>query len=184
MSTIINGTSSAITFPDSSVQNTSAIVSGYVPYANLPTGSVLQVVQSVYNSQISTSSTTMFATGFTVSITPKFSTSKILVIITGGKPYCNTNNCFGANTLRRSIGGGGYSQITASTYDWSFGSVAGASSVPHSYTYLDSPATTSATIYQPYYAVDVNTGAGTYYFNLIQSSSNPTITVTAMEISA
>lgn len=38
MSTIINGTSSAITFPDSSVQNTSALVSGYVPYANLPAG--------------------------------------------------------------------------------------------------------------------------------------------------
>ena len=169
MSLVLNGTN-GITFPNSTVQASA--------------GSVLQVVQSVYNSQISTSSTTMSATGFTVSITPKFSTSKILVIITGGKPYCNTNNCFGANTLRRSIGGGGYSQITASTYDWSFGSVAGASSVPHSYTYLDSPATTSAIIYQPYYAVDVNTGAGTYYFNLIQSSSNPTITVTAMEISA
>jgi len=47
MTTVINGSTDAITFPDATIQNTSAIVSGKVPYTNLPTGSVLQVVQAI-----------------------------------------------------------------------------------------------------------------------------------------
>jgi hypothetical protein len=34
MSTIIGGSSPSVTFPDSTVQDTSAIVGGKVPYAN------------------------------------------------------------------------------------------------------------------------------------------------------
>jgi len=76
MSTIINGTSNAVTFPDSSVQNTSAIVSGYVPYANMPAGSVLQVVNATYATQASSSSSTFADTGLTATITPKFGVAK------------------------------------------------------------------------------------------------------------
>jgi len=60
----------------------SNITTGTLPYAQLPTGSVLQVVQ------VSTSSTTtvtggaLVATSLAATITPKFSTSKILILVT------------------------------------------------------------------------------------------------------
>ena len=55
-----------------------------------PTGSgiqgaqskVLQVVSATYATTTSTSSTSLVNTGLTASITPKFSTSKVLVFVT------------------------------------------------------------------------------------------------------
>ena len=40
MASIINGSSPTVTFSDGTTQATSAIVSGYVPYANLPAGTI------------------------------------------------------------------------------------------------------------------------------------------------
>jgi len=172
MSTIINGTSSAITFPDSSVQNTSAIVSGYVPYANLPAGSVLQVVQVVNTTQTSTSSTSYVATDLAVTITPKFSTSKILVVVSS--TTVNTNVVTASSTIYRggtNLGGGFNSGLSVNqpngSYVWT----------PLAITYLDSPATTSATTYTLYIA---SGPAGTAYANW----NNYASTITAMEIAA
>ena len=44
-------------------------------------GQVLQVVQNIYASYSSTSSTSYVDSGLSASITPKFSTSKILVMV-------------------------------------------------------------------------------------------------------
>jgi len=173
MSTIINGTSSAITFPDSSVQNTSAIVSGYVPYANLPAGSVLQVVNMVNSSGTTTTSTSYVDTAITLSITPKFSTSKILVVVnlTGCKK-ANDNAYLQAQIVRNSTAlieferEGGYDNTTGTN---GFGAT--------SSTYLDSPATTSATTYK----IQIRVGnVGTVSI----SNSNAQSSLTLMEIAA
>lgn len=154
MSTIINGTSSAITFPDSSVQNTSAIVSGYVPYANLPAGSVLQVVQGTYATPVSTSSSTFVTTNITASITPKFSTSKIL-IISFIPCFIDTVNgemhlaIYKNNSIN--INGGDLSDMYSG---------AGAIIANQAVSYLDSPATTSSTSYTIYMRRD--TGGNAY----------------------
>ena len=76
------GSVSSITFSDSTTQTTSAVVGGKVPYSIMPKGSVLQVVNATYSTQVSTASATAQATGLTASITPLFSTSKILILIT------------------------------------------------------------------------------------------------------
>jgi hypothetical protein len=46
-------------------------------------GGVLQVQSNLITTAVSTTSTSMTSTGLTASITPKFSTSKILIIVTG-----------------------------------------------------------------------------------------------------
>ena len=94
MSITLGGTSPAVTFPDATVQDTSAIVGGKVPYTNLPAGSVLQVVQGSINATATSASSTYANTGLTATITPKFSTSKILVLLTlqgVGKDTGNTS---------------------------------------------------------------------------------------------
>lgn len=68
----------------SSAQTVSAsnITTGTLPKAQLPTGSVLQVVSAEYSTQVSISNTTTWTdSGLSASITPTSSSSKILVII-------------------------------------------------------------------------------------------------------
>jgi hypothetical protein len=176
MSTIINGTSSAITFPDSSVQNTSAIVSGYVPYANLPAGSVLQVVNATYSTQVSSSSQSYSDTGLTATITPKFSTSKIFVLIS--HPSCVRTNGNANNDLTLNLCKNG-SEIVQWTYalGWT------QSTLPQyfsaSFNYLDSPATTSATTYKTQFKNHDTPNAA-----VIVQNNNIISTITLMEIAA
>jgi len=159
MSTIINGTSSAITFPDSSVQNTSAIVSGYVPYANLPAGSVLQVVTATNTTTDTTSSGTFVATSLAGSITPKFSTSKILIIVSGTFDN-NASGGAGSWSIYR-----GATQLGSASYGSGlFWGQSTRMQGPVAFNYLDSPATTSSTTYTIYQRVtggsSINFGAG------------------------
>ena len=142
----LNGTSNAITFPDNSIQNTSAIVSGYVPYAILPAGSVLQVVQGIYSTPFSTTSTSYVSTGFTTAITPKFATSRILVqvsVVCGNSVnqwhYCTI---YRNNTTNLSAGSGnpsGYLTQNSSDYLTTL-----------NFQLIDTPATTSSTSYTLY----------------------------------
>lgn len=170
MTFIVDGTN-GLTFPDTSVQavtatNATNITSGTLPFARLPTGSVLQVVQTTSSTQVNTTSTSPVATGFTASITPKFSTSKILItfstaILGDSGAEVGTFLYRGTSALSGNIKGAG---ITGSGA-W----------CPLSTTYLDSPATTSSTTYNIYFQRNVATG--TAYMG------NPSITFfTLMEI--
>lgn len=145
MSTIINGTSDAITFPDATIQNTSAIVSGKVPYTNLPAGSVLQVVNATTVSNTNTSSTSFVTTGFSASITPKFPTSKILVIFSGNGDT-NANGNGAAYTVYRGGSNLGNAYGFLNIY-----SAASRVQTNASFSCLDSPATTSSTTYTIYF---------------------------------
>jgi hypothetical protein len=154
-----------------------------IPKATLPTGSVLQVVTGSYNVEVSNSSGTLADTNLTASITPLFSTSKILCIVNMcgvAKAAGNTQTNIGLYLLR------GASTIIQFEYTACYtntslelrgGSV--------STTYLDSPATTSNTTYKVQF--NSNGGSGTGY---VQRGSNgaggstSTSTITLMEIAA
>jgi hypothetical protein len=146
---------------------------------SLPAGSVLQVVNATYSTYTSTSSATFSDTGLTATITPTSNTSKILVQI-----CCNGVGKFVANTtvafilIRNSTSILKIEEIaayTASNAQNAIGSV--------STTYLDSPATTSATTYKVQYA---NTAASSivYLNSYINADGNTTSTITLMEIAA
>ena len=82
--------------------------------AQVPAGSVLQVVQSVYDTRDSTTSTS-WVTMFNASITPTSSSSKILVMVSFSGSHTNNNSGL-VRVLRNSTpigggeGGGSYEQ--------------------------------------------------------------------------
>jgi len=110
---------------------------------DMPSGAVLQVVHATVTSEISTTSTSWTASGLSLSITPSSASSKIFVSVSG----------FGGGT-----GGSGYwpgygifrdsTELTATAIMKNSATIV--MDVPLSLSYLDSPATTSATTYQVY----------------------------------
>jgi hypothetical protein len=160
MSMIIDG-SAGVTFP-----------AGSNPQA--APSKVLQVVNATTNTQTSNSTSTYADTNLTATITPLFSTSKILVIIDQCGVYRtngNNSNAVNIKIVRNStdlifIGkSAGYS---STTQDLSIGSV--------SSNYLDSPATTSSVTYKTQFACQNNTA---YAFVQVFGDTS---TITLMEI--
>ena len=133
---------------------------------------MIQLVQQQTNTQFSTTSNPYVDTGFAASITPKFSSSKIYVIA-GLNMYNNATNGVSSTTLYR-----GSSRISDSaTYGHAYGySNSGSHVQHHTFTYLDSPNTTSSTEYKIY--ISCATNGGTLYMCINNSSS----TLTLMEI--
>lgn len=109
-----------------------------------PAGTVIQVVNTAIQVNTQTASTTYIDSGVSLAITPKFATSKILVIVNMAGLYKNTANVYGLMQLVRNSSGL-IKMEGAFGYDNSTGenNIAAASA-----TYLDSPATTSATTYK------------------------------------
>jgi hypothetical protein len=137
-------------------------------------GGVIQVVnfQNI-GSTFSTTSTSFASTSITLTITPKFSTSKIFLIFNSVGENSSTN--VGGTTVYRNgsnIAGSGNGMM----YQRNYG---GTLDVPTGFTYLDSPATTSALTYTIY----ILTSGGTFAFGSGGGSVNNTATTfTAMEI--
>lgn len=132
--------------------------SGKLPTTNLGAGSVLQVVQYAYPTNITTSSSTLSTTNVTATITPKSATSKILILVA-------MNGCFNAssaNALHFELykNGGSISYLD----DILFYGLGGGNG-SGSYQYLDSPATTSATTYAIYWKslTGATIGINNYY---------------------
>lgn len=168
---------SNITFPDSTVQNTSALVSGKVPYAYLPTGSVLQVVTASYATNLTTSSSTWVTTGLSASITPSSTSSKILVIVN------QSTNCYSSNSyvLGLQLWRGGSSVLTLTNANGDGTNAANSIYMMTPITYLDSPASASSVTYTTYYAA-TSTASGPYgNFVGVQPNSTPSI-ITLLEI--
>jgi hypothetical protein len=160
--------------------------------ASLPTGSVLQVVNAVYNTQVTNSTTTYADTNLTATITPTSATSKILVLVnqrmmaTAGAAvgYGYQTNA-GLQLLRDasvlvtpgSDSGGKYS-IHLSTGAAPASGIISIGEVI-SLNYLDSPASTSALVYKTQFAKGTS-GMGDTYANNGTGQS----TITLMEIAA
>jgi hypothetical protein len=175
MTAIINGSSPTVTFSDGTTQATSAIVSGYVPYANLPTGSVLQVVTASTQASVLTTSTTFVSTGLTATITPKFATSKILVIASVQGIQKNAGNA--ATGAMLSLYKNGSSILSNYAQYIGYNNTSSINLVgSNSLNYQDSPATTSATTYAIFVATSVS--GQTVGVNVDYDTS----TITLMEI--
>lgn len=136
--------------PVSTIQNAS-LASGVPSAAKLPAGSVLQVVQTVKSDTFSTTSTLTYVdvTGVSVSITPTSSTSKVLVTVTLSGSGNAAASAMLVRLMRNStpiyLGDSAGSRIQATTSSMvSDNNVAEAIA----FTFLDSPATTSATTYK------------------------------------
>jgi hypothetical protein len=158
MSMIIDGTN-GLTFNNATTQ-TSA-------------GCVLQVVNATYSTSTSNSSTTYADTGLTASITPKFSTSKILVLVSQNGLYkssVNSQNALNVKLLRNST------SISIFGVAMGFTATALDNIVSASTCYLDSPATTSATTYKTQFANYSNSA------NVFVQANSDTSTITLLEI--
>ena len=158
MSMIIDGTN-GLTFNNATTQASA--------------GQVLQVVNATYSTQINYASSTLTDTGLTASITPKFATSKILVIVNqsgvskdSGNTGVNLNLFRGSTQILANFGqSAGYTGGTVANDIGTVGT-----------TYLDSPATTSATTYKTQFASNNNVA------NAIVQQFSAVSTITLMEI--
>jgi hypothetical protein len=169
MPIIIDGTGTI-----SGVSATGLTTAQTVGYSSLPAGSVLQVVNATYATQTGSSSTTFADTGLTATITPKFSTSKILVLVEqnginkqSGNTGVNLQLLRGASVLI------GFGNNLAGNTTATENSVGGAG-----VSYLDSPATISATTYKTQFASTAGVAQG------IVQHNGATSTITLMEIAA
>ena len=122
-----------------------------IPKAALPTGSVLQVVQSSSTTATTTTSASFVTTSHSVTITPTSSSSRILLIHQGMvNSLVATNWCWTAIFRNASVNlyaGGGAGESAGGVY------VSGSSDYHSAITMstIDSPATTSATTYTVYF---------------------------------
>ena len=119
--------------------NATLVTSGTLPAARLPAGSVLQVVMGTYAIDTSTTSASFVTTGLSASITPRSTSSKILVLYTG--TYFVTVSSKG---VRIQITRAATSIYAPSNYNLYSSAVILAQ---QTLSYLDSPVTTSATTY-------------------------------------
>jgi hypothetical protein len=157
MALTLDGTN-GITFNNSTVQASA--------------GSVLQVVNATTSTTVTTTSTSVVTTNFSASITPKFATSKILVVVSCAT--CVTSNGAGV-VLQLYRGGSSVFNINPVGNFINTGTSVAQLNQQTTQSYLDSPATTSATTYTIYFATF---GPYTAYFSV---NANPS-TITLMEI--
>ncbi len=178
-SLILSGsTSGSVTLSSPAVSGTTTLTlpttSGTVltsgTNTNFPAGSVLQVVNATFSTITSINSGSYTDTGLTVSITPKSATNKILItaFLSVSKGATDSQGYFRLN--RNSTGILNFEQsapYTATSTRNSIGAIGT--------TYLDSPATTSSTVYKVQMftsgAVSLNDNTGA-------------CTITVMEIAA
>jgi hypothetical protein len=142
-------------------------------------GVVLQVVNATYSTQTSsTSGSTWIDSGLTATITPKFSTSKILCLVSAnGLRKVGTSNggvAVGLQLLRGSSSIVNIGLDNAATETVANG---GLNTTASSTSYLDSPATTSATTYK----MQFNNARGVSDAVYVQIGS-ATSTITLLEI--
>ena len=132
-------------------------------------GSIVQTVSGITTTYTNVASTTFADTTLTATITPKFSTSKILIIISQnvGSDRDNNSAACSLQLLRDST------VIQTQTYI-SFIEAGGASATkvvgPWAVTHLDSPSTTSATTYK----IQLLGQNNTMYVNRTQYDSDAT----------
>jgi hypothetical protein len=123
---------------------TASSLSGALGYSSFPAGTVIQMVNGSYGTTVSTSTASWTDTGLTATITPRYATSKILVMVDQIGLSKSTDN---AGMYLQLVRNGtfilqlGSNEIYNSTT--TLARVAGVGA-----NYLDSPASTSALTYK------------------------------------
>jgi hypothetical protein len=139
-------------------------------------GKVLQVIMGTTSTAISSSTFTYVDTGLTATITPSAASSKVLVLVTHTgikKDSANSANWALIQLLRA-----GTSIVKLSTAEY-LSDVAQVKVGTMSMAYLDSPSTTSATIYKTQFQNPTNAASVT-----LNGASDNTATIILMEIGA
>jgi hypothetical protein len=170
----VSGVSNAIPAVAGAV-NTSYITDGAVTAVKMaasgawaPAGTVIQVVQNVWDNQFSTTSTSFVDTGLTASITPTSASSKILVLVTQQGFTGGGDDNIQFNIVRNST------QIALSRTQTRTGTQVPIGNYLHK---LDTPATTSSVTYKTQVRNELGT---TSYFQWGTGESSATMTL--MEI--
>jgi hypothetical protein len=156
----------------------SLVQNGVITDANLPAGSVLQVVNATYATAVTSSTDTFVDTGLTASITPSSASNKILVLVSQNglsKSSANSTNCIDINLLRGSTNLLTPTAIGAILETNTTLLNSGAASIA----YLDSPATTSSVTYKTQFRSRNNAASVS-----VQASNISHSTITLMEIAA
>lgn len=109
-------------------------------------GKVLQVVSATYSTEVASSSATFADTGLSASITPSASTSKVLVLVTQNGMWTDKSNQYASSKLK--LVRASTDVYTTSHINFYSGVTSGNTINVGTFTYLDSPSTTSATTYK------------------------------------
>ena len=165
--------------PDGIV-DTDMLAAGAVTAPKRGAGAILQVDQTFKNDSFSTTSTSyVHITGFSVTITPSSTSNKILLLNFAGLSTDGNSSVQYINLLRGSTAiaqpsvSTGFSS-TATMFPQSISNM-----ISWSYSFLDSPSTTSATTYK----WQIKGYTGTQYINQRALNDMPrTATMIAMEV--
>ena len=156
------------------LRNLGIVSSAGISTTKLGEGAVLQVVTANLSSEFSTASASDQDTGLLATITPTSSSNKILILLSTvlRAQVSPTNNCYVTQKLWRGAIGSG--TLLLDGY-----AIIGSQNTDHrgigNFTYLDSPATTSATTYR----VSIAAGLATAVY--INQTTDPS-TITLIEI--
>ena len=148
--------------------------------SNMPAGSVLQVVSTTKNDTFTmTGATFVDITGLSAAITPKSTSSKVFVSVFLASSPSNT---VGLNVFNLVRGSTNIAQpATTPTFTGTICNYIGEADriLPTSFTFLDSPSTTSATTYK----IQMRTNSGTQSVNRRSSADCAWVSsITLMEI--
>ena len=114
----------------------------------MPAGHIIQTVMATTQTTTESGANGYVDTGFSATITPQFNTSKVLVIHSAGgifKNHDTNGNTTGSSALLQVKRNGVVTSFNQSR--WGYNSVGQYVPINWSFSYLDSPATTSATTY-------------------------------------
>jgi len=141
----------------------------------MPSGSVLQVIQTTNNTATElTAVNTWVTVGTAATITPTSASSKILVMHSAGGLASGSNASFGFQLLR------GSTSISAKSR-YGYAALSGFAPINWDFKYLDSPNTTSATTYNFQIRL-TNAGNIRHTDNEGQVTNNDSCTTILMEI--
>jgi hypothetical protein len=180
---LLGSTSGSVTLQEQAVSGSTVLtlpaVTGTILTDTSPkAGNVIQVVNATYSTAATTTSGTFQDTGLSATITPSFSSSKILVIWAINGVYSGTGIGVETNLVRTSTQIVYTENLAAREGTGSADAGSGTSGG----TYLDSPATTSATTYKCQYRSRNGSSSVTVQFS--GSGGTSTSMITLMEIAA
>jgi hypothetical protein len=147
-------------------------------------GKILQVVEATHSTHLTIASTSFTDTGLTATITPSAVTSKVFVIVS--QPFAvfrQTNDYIigSMQLVRDATNLEDYQAGTISAGTDTGGNIL--AGYTQAYTYLDSPATTSAVVYKTQAKAHTTANAGRIYANSDGINSRPSY-ITLLEVSA